>query len=56
MKIDLSVYKKMLENIRDAFFVAQDGKTKYVNVKMLELLGYSSEEELVGKEFKIFMC
>ncbi len=53
--INQNVYKKILENVRDAFLVAQDGKTKYANVKMLELLGYDSEEELVGKEFKNFI-
>ena len=54
-KINLTVYKKILGNIRDAFIVAQDGRTKYVNLKMLELLGYGSEEELLGKEFKTFI-
>ncbi len=53
--INQNIYKKILENIRDAFLIAQDGKTKYANVKMLELLGYDSEEELVGKEFKNFI-
>jgi PAS domain S-box-containing protein len=50
-EIDLTVYKRMLENIHDAFMVSQDGQTKYVNSKILELLGYDKEEEVLNKGF-----
>lgn len=53
--MDQYVYKRMLENIRDAIVVNQDGKTKYVNSRMLELLGYDKEEDLVGKGFDVFV-
>ena len=48
-EIDLAVYKRMLDNIRDSFMVCQDGLLKYVNSRMLELLGYDTEEELIDK-------
>lgn len=53
--MDPAVYKKMLENIRDAIIVNQDGETKYVNSKTLELFGYDAEEDLVGKGFDLFI-
>jgi len=53
--MDPYVYKRILENIRDAIVVNQDGKTKYVNSKMLELLGYSTDTEIIGKGFDLFV-
>ena len=49
-KIGLTVYKRMLENIRDVIVVCQDGLLKYVNKRTLEMLGYDDEEELLNKD------
>lgn len=48
--MDPIIYKKVLENVNDAVFIVQDGKIKYINFKLLEILSYDSENELVGKE------
>ena len=48
-EIDLAVYKTMLDNIRDPFVVCQDGLIKYVNSRMLEMLIYDTELDLLGK-------
>jgi two-component system, cell cycle sensor histidine kinase and response regulator CckA len=48
-EIDLAVYKTMLDNIRDPFVVCQDGLIKYVNSRMLEMLIYDTELDLLNK-------
>ena len=50
-----AVYKKILENIRDAIIVNQDGVNKYVNSRALELLGYDKKEDLVDKGFDLIV-
>jgi PAS domain S-box-containing protein len=37
-------YRNVVENVNETIFVAQDGRFKYVNRKVIDLLGYSPEE------------
>jgi len=41
-------YRLVVENANEAILVAQDGKHKFVNPKMVEVTGYSEEELMSG--------
>ncbi len=43
-------YRHVVENANEAITVAQEGKFRFLNRKMVEISGYS-EEELAGKSF-----
>ena len=39
-------YRRLLEEIRDAYFVIQDGKIAFINDRYAEVHGYNKEELL----------
>ncbi len=47
-------YRLVVENAQDAILVAQDGFIKFVNPKLLDLIGFS-EEELTTRPFSEFI-
>ena len=47
-------YRLVVENANEAIIVAQEGNLKFVNPKMIEILGYS-EKELLTKPFAKFI-
>lgn len=47
--MDSLIYKRILDNVSDAVIVIQDSEIKYVNSKLLNLLGSDTEAELVAQ-------
>jgi len=47
-------YRVLVENAGEAILVAQDGKSRFVNPKAVELTGYS-EDELIPENFALFI-
>jgi PAS domain S-box-containing protein len=54
VKLSEEKYRSVVENANEAIVIAQDGKVKYFNPRLLEITGYSGED-LKSKEFLEFI-
>ncbi|MBT4639068.1 MAG: PAS domain S-box protein [Deltaproteobacteria bacterium] len=44
-------YQTIIENSLTGMFIIQEGQFKYVNTRMVEILGFDSTDELIGHQF-----
>ena len=45
------VYRRLIENLRQGIFMADlEGRLFYVNTSFLEILGYATKDEVLGKK------